>query len=29
MLVDPEWILKARHGVPFKPFALEAFAQLY
>jgi 2,4-dienoyl-CoA reductase-like NADH-dependent reductase (Old Yellow Enzyme family) len=29
MLVDPEWILKARHGLPFKPFALEAFAQLY
>jgi 2,4-dienoyl-CoA reductase-like NADH-dependent reductase (Old Yellow Enzyme family) len=29
MLLDPEWIVKARAGLPFKPFALEAFAQLY
>jgi 2,4-dienoyl-CoA reductase-like NADH-dependent reductase (Old Yellow Enzyme family) len=29
MLVDPEWIVKVRLGEPFKPFGLEAFAQLY
>jgi 2,4-dienoyl-CoA reductase-like NADH-dependent reductase (Old Yellow Enzyme family) len=29
MLVDPEWIVKARTGQPFKPFALAAFGQLY
>jgi len=29
MLVDPEWTLKVRDGLPFKPFSLEAFARLY
>ena len=29
VLVDPEWIVKVRDGLPFKPFGLEAFAQLF
>ena len=29
MLVDPQWIRKARDGLPFEPFGLEAFGRLY
>jgi 2,4-dienoyl-CoA reductase-like NADH-dependent reductase (Old Yellow Enzyme family) len=29
MLVDPQWIEKARDGLPFSPFRLEAFGSLY
>jgi hypothetical protein len=29
MLVDPQWLVKARAGLPFKPFSPEAFGQLY